>query len=153
MEINSRGELRSHSLTPVSVGSSPPRPCTLWVDRPTPALPAALSLLLPVTGPGERGGGKSHSHLAQPDQRGLRWGGAWGGSCVPPHQWQDGSASDDILSAGDNLFCTWKRRAPLLYLHIKTQFISSFNEAGRTIVIALCLVVAWEHSGSYVFKK
>lgn len=79
MGINSRGGLRSHSLTPVSVGSSPPRPCAPWVDRPTPALPAALSLLLPVTGPGERGGGKSHSHLVQPDQRGLRWEGGVGG--------------------------------------------------------------------------
>lgn len=54
MEINSGG----HSLTPLSVGSSPPCLRTLWVDQPAPALPAALSPQLPVTGPGERGGVK-----------------------------------------------------------------------------------------------
>lgn len=35
-----------------------PHLCIQWVDQPAPAPPAALSLQLSVTGPGERGGGK-----------------------------------------------------------------------------------------------
>lgn len=82
MEINSGGVtvvLRS----PVA-HLPPPCPRILWGDQPAPALPAALSLQLSVTGPAERGGGESHSHLVQSAQRGLRRGR--GGSCVPLHQ-------------------------------------------------------------------
>lgn len=88
-EVTPKGHKQRGSQSySVSIGSAPPCPRTLWVDQPAPPTPpptpAALSLQLPVTGPGERGGGESHSHLVQSDQRGLRWGR--GGSCVPPHQ-------------------------------------------------------------------
>lgn len=68
MEINSGG----HGLTPLSLVV---RLCILWADQSAPALPAAVSLQLSVTGPGERGREKSQSHLVQSDQRGPKWGG------------------------------------------------------------------------------
>lgn len=61
-----------HGLTPLSLVV---RLCILWADQSAPALPAAVSLQLSVTGPGERGREKSQSHLVQSDQRGPKWGG------------------------------------------------------------------------------
>lgn len=58
----------------------PPRPRILWGDQPAPALPAALSLQLSMTGPAERGGG---GKSLPSGTVGSAWSetGAWGVMC------------------------------------------------------------------------
>lgn len=82
MGIKSEGQ----SLTPLS-GGSPPRlqgPRGLGSLSPLPVLPAALSPVVVCDGACSQGREKSHSHLVQSDQRGLKWGCE--GSCVPLDQ-------------------------------------------------------------------
>lgn len=109
MKINSRG----HSLTSLSGDSSLQSLSTLWADQ---LGPHSLLLLGPcscVWHGLEWGEGKSHSHLVQLNQLGLKWGCVWvWGACVPLYQCQNCSAGDDILSSGDSLLSLFDRNGP-----------------------------------------
>lgn len=77
------------------------------------------------------GWGKSHSHLVQSDQHGLRWGR--GGSCVPLHQWQDRSANDDTLSTGDSLFSLLDRDGKKALLFWEYLYFSHNNAVPQLV--------------------
>lgn len=111
-----------------------PHLCTLWVDQPAPALPAALSLQLSVTGPGVRGGGKVtpiwYSRIS------LVWDGGVGGHvslCI-----SDKTALPMmtlyplgiacflcLIEMGRRLYFFWG----IYIFHITMQFLSWFNGA------------------------
>lgn len=116
MEINSGG----HSLTPLS---SPPCPCTRWVDRPAPAHPAVA---------GDRAWREGLGEKSFPSGTvGSAWSemGVWGVMCpsasvtTPLCQWWH-------YPPGKTCFLCLKKKTVLSF-HLNMQLISSSNGAKR----------------------